>query len=173
MKKHGGFCRFPKHAMCIFMTEIRFYHLLTMSLDRALPGLLMQAYKNEMRSVVKFETSERLEAMNDHLWTFAKDSFLPHGSGDKKYAAEQPVWLTTVNENPNNARVIFLVEGAEIENPSDFDLVCRVFDGQNDAAVQNTREQWKTFKDGEFSLRYFKQNENGHWEEKSTENKAS
>ena len=61
--------------------------------------------------------------------------FLPHGTKDG-YAERQPVWLTDSDENPNNANVLFLVDGAESSRIGEFDLCYEVFDGRDDRQSQ-------------------------------------
>ncbi|MGH6618686.1 MAG: DNA polymerase III subunit chi, partial [Alphaproteobacteria bacterium] len=93
------------------MTEIRFYHLQRMPLDRALPMLLERTLERGWRAVVQADSEERVQALNGQLWTYGKDSFLPHGTAREGDAALQPVWLTHRDENPNGANVLFLVDG--------------------------------------------------------------
>jgi len=148
------------------MTEIRFYHLQNMSLDRALPGILTQAYKRGMRAIVKFANDETLEQMDAHLWSFHPDSFLPHGADNN--AKDQPIWLTTKDENPNMASLLILTEDCDSDQKDDFDLCCHIFDGMNDASLKAARTKWKDLKDGGYALKYFQQTENGGWEEKAS-----
>lgn len=153
------------------MTEIRFYHLQNMSLDRALPGILTQAHKRNMRAVVKFSKPETLEHMDGHLWSFHPDSFLPHGSDSDP--DQQPIWLTLKDENPNAATLLILTEDCDSEQKDHFDLCCHIFDGMNQASLNSARRKWKDLKDGGYALKYFQQNDRGGWDEKaSTEAKT-
>ena len=93
------------------MTEIRFYHLTRIPLERALPALLERALAAGMRSVVIAGSEERVEALNQLLWTYEERSFLPHGSKRDGRPERQPVWLTTEDENPNGATCLVRVRG--------------------------------------------------------------
>jgi len=60
-------------------TEIRFYHLQTQNIPQALPAILAKALAGNRRIVVKGTNEKQIEKLNEHLWTYQPDSFLPHG----------------------------------------------------------------------------------------------
>ena len=60
------------------MTEIRFYHLRTRTLEQALPEILTKVVSQGRRAVVKTQDVPSAERLNDCLWTWRPDSFLPH-----------------------------------------------------------------------------------------------
>lgn len=151
------------------MTRIDFYHLQKQSLEEVLPKLLQKAYALGKRILLKIGTPERVEFLNSELWTFADDSFLPHGSKKDGFAAQQPIWLTSDSENPNNAELLVLVDGAEIEeeNLNKFVRVLNVFDGNSDEAINQARRLWKMYRDGGHEVYYWQQNTSGKWEQKA------
>jgi DNA polymerase-3 subunit chi len=148
------------------MTDIRFYHLQQKKLEQALPEILAKALERRHRVVVKAGSEERLEALNGILWTYDPGSFLPHGKARDGHEAEQPVWLTTEDDNPNQATVLVLADGAASAIVENFELCCEIFDGNDDAAVLAARERWKTYQDKGFSLTYFQQDDAGKWQKK-------
>lgn len=148
------------------MTEIRFYHLERQNIDQALPGLLNKALEQGRRVVVKAANDSEIARLNDHLWTYDPDSFLPHGTKREGFAKDQPVWLTTQDENPNGADVLILTQGTETANHAAFTLCCEMLDGRDETAVAAARTRWKTYKDQGFAITYWQQGEKG-WEKKS------
>ena len=60
------------------MAEIWFYHLEQSALEAALPPLLEKCLARGWRALVRGGQPERLEALDDLLWTWRDDSFLPH-----------------------------------------------------------------------------------------------
>src|SRR5215470_1536790 len=62
------------------MTEVGFYHLRSTSLERALPRLLERALAEGHRVVVMAGSPERVQHLDDLLWTYSDESFLPHGA---------------------------------------------------------------------------------------------
>lgn len=152
------------------MTEIRFYHLQRIPLERALPQLLEKTLERGWRAVVLAGSEERAHALDGQLWTYGKDSFLPHGGHKDGYADLQPIWLTHVDENPNGATVLFMVDGAESGQIGQFDLCCDMFDGRDEAAVEQARKRWSRCKEAGHKLTYWQQGDGGGWEIKAEEN---
>ena len=76
-----------------------------------------------------------MEALDTLLWTYTEESFLPHGTKRDGNAAEQPVFLTTEETNPNGANVRFLVDGAGIAEHAGYERIVYMFDGHDSAAV--------------------------------------
>ncbi|MDF2763962.1 MAG: polymerase chi subunit [Rhodospirillales bacterium] len=149
------------------MTEIRFYHLTRMPLERALPALLERALGAGMRSVVIAGSEERVEALNQLLWTYEERSFLPHGSKRDGRPERQPVWLTTEDENPNGATCLVLTDGAVSGRVGEYRRCLDLFDGQDPAAVEAARGRWKTWKDAGHELSYWQQDDSGRWQQKA------
>ena len=152
------------------MTEIRFYHLQQLTLESALPQLLERTLERGWRAIVMARSQERIEALSGLLWSYSKESFLPHGSVGDPDPRRHPVWLTAADENPNEATVLFLTDGAETENMSKFDLCCELFDGSAPEAVAAARMRWKQYLDTSHHLTYWRQGETGGWEKKAETN---
>lgn len=149
------------------MTEILFYHLQRQPLEAVLPTLVEKSLDRGWRVVVQATTEERLAALDDHLWTYSDESFLPHGTDREPDAAEQLVVLTLAERNPNDASIRFLVESASL--PADAGLYQRVvvmFDGSDEEALSLAREQWKAVKAAGHEATYWQQDPRGRWERK-------
>lgn len=149
------------------MTEVRFYHLQRQSQEQVLPVLLSKAMERGHKIVVKLLDDQAVAAMNEHLWTFNPNSFLPHGSEKDGNAELQPIWLTSEEENPNDADVLIVGAGAESAMQGDFTLCCEMLNGHDDQAVQAARARWKSYKEKEFDVTYWQQSERGAWEQKA------
>ena len=149
------------------MTEVLFYHLQSQPLESVLPGLLEKCLERQWRAVVQVGSDERRDALDAHLWTYRDDGFLPHGTVKDGHAAAQPVWLTAGDDNPNEAQVRFLADGAELADYGAYQRVVRLFDGNDADAVQAAREAWKTAKAAGHDATYWQQSERGGWEKKA------
>jgi DNA polymerase-3 subunit chi len=148
------------------MAEIGFYHLLSTPLERALPRLLERARALGHRVVVRAASPERVEHLNAALWTYGEASFLPHGSARDGNPAMQPIWLTHLDENPNGASMIVLVDGLEAEDLRAFARCADVFDGNDVDAVEAARGRWRRARDAGHSLTYWRQTASG-WEQQT------
>lgn len=149
------------------MAQIGFYHLIRQSLDQALPRLLDKALQAGLRAVVLAGSAERVEHLNALLWSFADDSWLPHGSARDGEAQSQPVWLTDRDENPNGATLLVLCDGMRPADMGQWTRCLDLFDGNDDGAVKAARDRWRDWRDQGHTLVYYQQGENGGWEEKA------
>ena len=147
------------------MAEIGFYHLRSMPLERALPSILERGVAAGHRIVVIAGSSERVEHLNDLLWTYNDASFLPHGSARDGNAERQPIWLTASDENPNAATMLVLVDGAGSSRLDGYARCCDIFDGNDEAAVAAARRRWQDAKAAGHQLVYWEQTE-GKWEKR-------
>lgn len=148
------------------MTEVRFYHLMSKRLEQALPEIVSKAVERKMRVVVKAGSRERIEVLDGALWTYDPASFLPHGYIRDGSEKEQPVWLTEDEDNPNNAEVLILTDGASSGNVGKFKLCLEIFDGNDDTAVATARGRWKEYKDAGHTTVYYQQDDAGKWQQK-------
>ncbi|WP_374546755.1 DNA polymerase III subunit chi [Rhodoblastus sp.] len=147
------------------MAEVWFYQLQRRALDQVLPALIERTLQRGWRAVVQARAPERLQAIDDLLWTYADDSFLPHGSQAAGDPDLQRVWLTCGEDNPNDARIRFLVDGAEAAPFLDagYERLILLFDGRDEASLAAAREQWRSLKQGAAELSYWRETEEGGW----------
>ena len=145
------------------MTEISFYHLTVRPLEWALPKLLERTLVSGERGLVMVSSQSRVDALNTHLWTYDANAWLPHGAEKDGNAADQPIWLTAGDDNPNGASFLFLADGAVSDQIDDFKRVFELFNGRDDEAVAAARDRWKSYKDAGHGLSYWKQDDRGRW----------
>ncbi|MBT8473800.1 MAG: DNA polymerase III subunit chi [Marinicaulis sp.] len=139
------------------MTEVLFYHLERSRLEDVLPGLLEKTLERNWRAVVRASSRERVKALDDFLWTYRDESFLPHGAGVE--GDKEPIWLTEGDGAPNEPNIIFLVDGAKAEPLSiaGLERCVMIFDGRDDEAVGEARGFWKAVKAEGHEATYWKQ----------------
>jgi DNA polymerase-3 subunit chi len=143
------------------MAEVWFYHLERTSLEQALPELLEKVLARGWKGQVRLRDAARVEALDQHLWTWRDDSFLPHGPAGEPHAARQPILLTTEAENLNGAEALLLVDGAEPGDLAGYERVMVLFDGNDEAALATARAQWSALKARGEDLSYWRQDGRG------------
>ncbi len=145
-----------------------FYHLTRAPVEQTLPMLLGKALGAGWRVAVRGCDPARMEWLDEKLWLGLDDGFLPHGLGGKPHEGDQPVLLTTTRDLPNNATCLMTVDGADVtpEEVETLDRVCVLFDGNDPAAVDVARGQWKALTDAGSSAQYWSE-ESGRWEKKA------
>ena len=151
------------------MSRIDFYHLQRQTLDEVLPLLLAKAYQTGKRIMVKVGTPERVDFLNNTLWTYDDEAFLPHGSAKDGFADQQPIWLTAEATNANQAEFLFLVDGAEASTGeiAAFARIFNIFDGNSAEALAQARRLWKEYKAAGHEVYYWQQSARGAWENKA------
>lgn len=149
------------------MSEIAFYHLQNLGLSEALPKLAAKILQAGMRAVIKFGEQATLTAVDKALWTYDANSFLPHDKTGCDYPEAQGLFLTTGDENPNDARVLLLVNGVGPGEIGGFERVLYMFDGNDPDITAKARTDWKNFTDSESKLTYWQQKDEGGWEQKA------
>lgn len=149
------------------MAELYFYHLQNKTLEQALPSLLDKTLARGWRAVVEIPDPERLSAIDDHLWTFAEDSFLPHGRlGEGDNAADPIVLCTQSDEGKGDIR--FLIGGAPL--PAEMDAYQRIVimvEPSDETCLVAARAQWKTAREAGHEIAYWQEDENGRWQKRA------
>ena len=154
--------------------EVGFYHLTRSRLDEALPQLLEKAVERELRAVLVARDDEQRRHLDELLWTYRPDSFLPHGTAATGFAERQPIFLARAVENPNGATVLVLVDGLMPPAETAFARVVDLFDGGDEAAVAAARERWRQWRErGSATLVYWQQRAEGGWTKAREEQPAT
>jgi DNA polymerase-3 subunit chi len=147
------------------MTELLFYHLQRAPLEKVLPGLLERSLERGWRCAIE-ASPERLRALDDILWTYSDESFLPHGL-EADDGANQPIVLVGHSGNPNGATVRFLLDGVALpDDTAPYQRLVFMFDGNDNEATDTARVRWREAKARALEATYWQQNETGRWEKK-------
>lgn len=147
--------------------RVDFYHLERSPVEQALPQLLERVLQANHRAVVLTSSSERAEALANLLWTYKSNAWLPHGTEKDGFQADQPVWLSDKDENPNNARMLVLTDGMVSAKLGEYERCLDLFDGTNSEATAAARERWAAAKSDGHELHYWQQTPSG-WKEKAS-----
>lgn len=149
------------------MAEILFYHLDRQPLERVLPVLLERTLQRGWTATVEASSPERAQALDDHLWTYAEESFLPHGLAGPE-GEGQPILICHDGAAGQAAPVRFLVDGARLpDDAGRYERVVLIFDGADPQGLAAAREDWKKAKAAGWPATYWQQDANGRWEKKA------
>lgn len=147
--------------------EVLFYHLQGQSLEQALPQLLDRCLQRGWKAVVRASSTERLKALDDHLWTYSDESFLPHGVQDDAQAGALPIVLSLGDARLNDSDVCFSVDGAGLPESEGWTRAVLIFDGSDGEALDAARRQWRDVKAKGLAATYWQQSAEGRWEQKA------
>lgn len=154
------------------MTETLFYHLERRGLDDVLPGLVEKSLERGWRAIIRTESAERAQAIDNLLWTYNDQTFLPHAQAGDGDSARQPVLITVEEGNPNDAQILFLVGGASppewaADTAKSLARIVLMFDGRDPDAVQSARLAWRNAKEAGHDVTYWKETAAGKWEKQA------
>lgn len=158
--------------------EMRYYHLVHKKPDMVLPSLIKKSIERGMNAVVKSENPNRLSMIDKDLWKNPPESFLPHlmvnALPQAELSAQQrqeyqhcPLLLTMLDSVGafNDAKILFLLDHAAIDQNHNYQRICRLFDGNDQAELSFARQQWVLDRDARFQLSYWQQTDEG-WQQK-------
>jgi DNA polymerase-3 subunit chi len=151
------------------MTETLFYHLERRSLEDVLPGMIEKSLERGWRAVIRTDSVERSDALDNLLWTYDEQSFLAHARSGDGEGARQPVFITVEDENPNGARILFCVCGARPADwaapaLSELERIVLLFDGRDGAALAAARAAWIQANANGHDATYWKESSSGKFE---------
>ena len=154
------------------MTETLFYHLERRALEDVLPGLLEKSLERGWRVLIRTDSAERSDALDNLLWTYDEQSFLAHAQMGEGEAARQPVLITLEEGNPNGAKILFCVGGTQPADWSDASLaalerIVLLFDGRDESALNAARAAWKDARGGGHEVTYWKESPSGRFEKQN------
>ncbi len=147
--------------------DTRFYHLTRTPLQQVLPALLQRTLARGQTAAVLSPSQDDLARLDDWLWSFLPESFLPHCLLEPgQTGGDDPIALTSDKTAGAGRDVLFFLHGY----PPDLTglepaIAAILFDAP---AVQTARAQWKDLsaKDN-LTLTYWQQTERGSWEKKA------
>ncbi len=143
------------------MTELGFYQLASRPIEAVLPKLLEKAYAAGHRTVVRCRDEAQAAQLDETLWTYDERSFLPHG----RVGEGHPILLVSDASAPEGYGLLALPGGAMPDDVGRFDRVLYLFDGNDEAALKQAREDWRAAKArDDVTPVYWRATEGGRWE---------
>ena len=136
---------------------VDFYHLTASPLEKVLPAICEKVLASGGRLLVVAE-EEILPRLDEQLWTYGRDSFLPHGRDN---ADAQPILLSAEIAPANGAANLALADGRWRDEALAFARTFYFFDS---GRLDEARGAWRGLKSRpEAEARYWKQDERGKW----------
>jgi DNA polymerase-3 subunit chi len=141
--------------------QVDFYHLAAHPLERVLPRIAERVLASGGRLLIVAGDEALAAGLDQSLWSYAPESFLPHGRAGGESEADEPVLISATPTAANGARNIALADGIWREEALTFDRVFHFFDAET---VEAARAAWRTLDKQEgVEPRYWTQDEAGRW----------
>lgn len=129
------------------MTRIEFIKLKRPEKARLLCELAEESYLQGQRVLVLVQDDNQGMTLDRFMWTWKKDAFVPHvyctGSVD---CHDEPVVISTTEENPNGARVLLMGKACDYEFVRHFQQVIDFAEVYDEAKLEESRERFKNYR---------------------------
>jgi len=141
--------------------QVDFYHLAAHPLERVLPRIAERVLETGGRLLIVARDDALAAALDQSLWTYTPESFLPHRRTGGEGAADEPILISADTDAANGACNIALADGIWRDEALGFDRAFHFFDGET---IEAARAAWRSLagRDG-VEPRYWTQDEGGRW----------
>lgn len=144
--------------------SVAFYEVTQSPPEKVLPRLLEKIREAGKRVLVLTATEEQAEDLSSFLWTYGQVTFLAHGTQKDGRTPHQPILLTSVEKNLNNASVLITLDGKRSFQVTDYERCLDLFNGtQEDSLRQASQRRQDYLKEGA-TVTYWRQIASGQWE---------
>ena len=151
------------------MTQIIFYSTAPLQVEKTLFTLLEKSLEKGNKSLLLFKDKEKCLSINEQLWTYKQNAFLPHISEDDQIYdnIDIPVYLSTKNENPFKAELLFSIDGFLPDNIDHFERVIIIIDVNDEILNEKYKNYYLDINKNFEDIVFYKSDDNGKWIEKN------
>ncbi len=148
------------------ITEVSFYNLTRLPIQKAAPKLIEKIYYSNQRILVIFSDHDLMKSVDDCIWSYSTKHFIPHATENDDFIDQQPVLLTTKLNNSNNSSILMTIGAIDLGNFA-LPKVIHMFDGNDQKQLDFARARWKHYQNLQINIIYWQQKEDGSWEKKA------
>ena len=108
--------------------------------------LTEKLYKERDSILICCKDQETVEVIDDFLWRYKEDGFIPHSIEKKERSSIYPVLITTDIHEEHKHNVLLALSGVLIEekNWQKFTKAYYFFDDQENEEKENARAMWRS-----------------------------
>ena len=141
-----------------------FYNSSNRDLVADIALLTENIFKKNNRIVIFCTDQETAEVVDDYLWSFRDDSFIPHSIKKCGKTSLNPILVTSDLDEGYEHNVLLAFNGVLIKEKDweKFTKIYYFFDDQNKKEKHNARSMWKSFSSFDVNCKYWI-NEKNKW----------
>ena len=141
-----------------------FYNSSNRDLVADIALLTENIFKKNSRIVIFCEDQETAELVDDYLWSYRDDSFIPHSIKKHRETSIDPILVTTDLYGVYEHNVLVALNGVLIKEKDwqRFAKIYYFFDDQDSGEKENARSMWKSFSSLDINCKYWI-NEKNKW----------
>ncbi len=121
--------------------------------DKSLALATEKFYNLGEKILILTSSKERGEFLDDFLWTFKQQSFLPH-TFSEEIVKDEPIVITIAEKNLNGANVLILDAPVSTDFMKEFSYVVDFADRTTSSSLQESRKRFKKYKDTGLHVSY-------------------
>ncbi|MDY6861566.1 MAG: DNA polymerase III subunit chi [Thermodesulfobacteriota bacterium] len=142
------------------MTTVNFYDLPKKEMKAKKICLLTEIFYNQgNRILIIVNNEEEGRILDNLLWCFTPESFIPHKISLKlKTDKNQPVLITTKKENRNNSKILILGREVDIAFILQFDEVVDFAESYDKECLERSRKRYAYYMRQGLTVNYRKKN---------------
>ncbi len=114
--------------------------------------LAEKAYQQGNRILIKTDNADESRMIDDLLWLFKKDNFLPHAVSGTMNSEEQAILISHEAEATDDFQLLINISSTIAEN-NQFEQIAEILN-QEPARKQIGRQHYKFYKDSGFELQH-------------------
>ncbi|NIQ90326.1 MAG: DNA polymerase III subunit chi [Deltaproteobacteria bacterium] len=139
------------------MTEITFVEVTASRMEIRACEIAERIYAEGGRLQIIAIDEEQAARLDDLLWTYKPDNFVPHGLWKgMDNESDQPVVITSRKERVPGITSLLTMDYCPVKMVRDFSNVIHVVVVDNQERLEASRRYWTLLKDAGFSLRHQK-----------------
>jgi len=119
-------------------------------------------YKDRNRILVYCKDEETVKIIDDFLWAYKEDKFIPHSKDKNEQSSVYPILISTEIDGAYKHNILLALNGVLIEEKDwqKFNKVYYFFDDQENKEKENARLMWKSFSALKVVCKYWVSKEN-------------
>ncbi|MBF0626137.1 MAG: DNA polymerase III subunit chi [Magnetococcales bacterium] len=146
---------------------VRFYQLAATPLDAAIARIADKAYRLGLKLCVVAPGPDWARQLDQFLWRFPPEGFLPHALWDDPEAPIHPLIIALEPDDRNGATVAITAGDVLLAAPERFDRVVDFALAGDPQSLADSRNRYRHYRGLGCDMEYWTQNDRGEWAKKS------
>ena len=139
------------------LEKVYFYNSSKRDILADISWLTEKLYKERNRILIFCKDDETVKIIDDFLWAYRDEEFIPHSIEKEEQASVYPILITSEIDRDYKHNILLALNGVLIQekNCQKFTNVYYFFDNQEEKEKENARTMWKNFVSQDVACKYW------------------
>ena len=144
------------------LEKVYFYNSSKRDILADISWLTEKLYKERNRILIFCKDDETVKIIDDFLWAYREDGFIPHSIEKEEQASVYPILVASEIDKDYKHNTLLALNGVLVEEKvcKKFSNVYYFFDNQENKEKENARIMWKNFVSQNVVCKYWVNNAN-------------